>query len=338
MVDSTGSDDADAPDSPRRDPRGYTPGDIVGVALDMDGTAYRDGSVFVETMAYLPFVDGFDVDDAGAAHLRRALLAVAEYGGGPDARRRWERVLRGIDRLGRCGAPFLARGALDGLSRLRSRSTGGAPTLENDPGRATEYPTMREHVLAAYGRFLRGRRPAAVDRAVARVVDRRVRRDADLDAALGRVRRAGGEVYLVTDAPEDVAEAFCRARGLDGVVATRYPVTDGRYTGEFVPVDKATAVARLRRDRGWDYVVAAGDSAVDLGMAPAAEVTLAVAGQGDVTEALADDVVRYRHEALSALGPDRRTAFVDEATTVGEALAAVFDLAGVDPVSKSESG
>jgi hypothetical protein len=55
----------------------------------------------------------------------------------------------------------------------------------------------------------------------------------------------------------------------------------GRYTGEYDPVDKRAALAEIREIRGWDYVVAAGDSAVDAEMAAVADCFLAVDRRGD---------------------------------------------------------
>jgi hypothetical protein len=62
------------------------------------------------------------------------------------------------------------------------------------------------------------------------------------------------------------------------VIGTTYDVHAGRYTGTFKRVDKGSTVERLRADHGWEYVVAAGDSPVDVAMARNANLFLAVDG------------------------------------------------------------
>ncbi len=61
------------------DPLGYEPGDCVGLCLDIDGTVYRSSSVFIETLAFLPYADGITLTPAERRHRRTALTAVAEY-------------------------------------------------------------------------------------------------------------------------------------------------------------------------------------------------------------------------------------------------------------------
>lgn len=48
---------------------------------------------------------------------------------------------------------------------------------------------------------------------------------------LADFRRAGHQLVLTTTTPTDMIEPFAEALGLDGVIATRYEVRDGRYTG-----------------------------------------------------------------------------------------------------------
>lgn len=316
-------------------PLGYTPGDRVGVALDLDGTAYRDGSVFVETMAYLSVgATTLDLDDVDRERLRTAVLAVARYRGGERTRRRWSRALRALSVAGSLGGPTVAGEALERLSRLRAGRTGrgrstGAP---DDPG-GLDYDGMRRRTLGGYGAFLRGRAPATVERATDRLVRERLPTDGRLRAALGRVRAAGGETAFVSDAPAHLVRSHAGTLTDDPPVrATAFEVDAGRYTGDYEPVDKRAALGSLREERGWDYVVAAGDSSVDAAMAEVADCFLAVDGQGDGRRrfggsdpvALADPASLRR-----SLGPDRRAVGVGPEAEVGDALVTVLRAAGV---------
>ncbi len=77
-------------------------------------------------------------------------------------------------------------------------------------------------------------------------------------AVLAEHRRAGRRLVLATTTPADLVGPFARAAGFDDVVATRYAVRDGCYTGgldgEFV-----WAAGKLAAVRRW-----AGNNAVDL--------------------------------------------------------------------------
>lgn len=289
VSDVTGTDES----TEEFDPLAYESGDRVGLCLDVDGTTYRTGSVFVEALAYLPYADAVTLSRSERRHRRTALLAVAGYRSELLARIKWQWTLWVLDALRVGGADSLSETVLTALARRTadhqrdgSRRSSGPPPAPS-PG---AYRSMRQTVLSAYGRLLRGKRATDVERTVADVVARRCPVDPQLRATLDHVvRESETDLYLITDAPEHVATAY--ARNLCGdaarVIGTSYE-TDGRgrYTGRYDPVDKGDAVAQLRADRQWEFVVAAGDSAADATMADAANVFLAVAGQGDLRDRL----------------------------------------------------
>lgn len=284
----------------------------LGVCLDIDGTVYRSGSVFVESLGFLPYAADVSTDDADARHLRTALAAVAEFRGGTVGKVKWLGVFSVLDLLRTAGANRVSEALLDGLVERRAerslegdgRSSGTRPERLR-PRALGDYRSMQRTVLTAYGRFLRGKRAEVVERAVEEIVAERCRVDPGLEALLSDVSAdPAAEVALVTDMPEHVASAYARTLDAEAVVrGTRFETdAEGRYTGRFETVDKGATVARLRADRGWTRVVAAGDSSVDLAMADEAEVFLAVAGQGDISRRLEGDPA----ERVVRVGPGER--------------------------------
>ena len=262
------------------------PGDRIGVCLDVDGTIYRSGSVFVETLGYLPFATDLSIDDADERRLRAALSAVAGYRGGRLARVKWTGVFSILGALSAYGGDDLPEAILARLIDRRSErsadGSGRALSRRNAPG---DYWSMQRDVLAAYGGFLRGRDHRTVERAIEAVVADRCPIDPSIRDVLEEIAPAPEtDLALVTDMPAHVATAY--AEQLSGevpVAATTYEIdADGRYTGRFETVGKNEAVADLRAARDWSHVVAAGDSVADLPMAEEADVFLAVAGQGNI--------------------------------------------------------
>ena len=88
---------------------------------------------------------------------------------------------------------------------------------------------------------------------------------------LAEFRRDGHELVLATTTPVDMIEAFAESLGLDGVIAPRYEVRDGRYTGRldggFVwGLGKLRAARRWAASSGVDlrHCVACSDSVYDL--------------------------------------------------------------------------
>jgi phosphoserine phosphatase len=317
-----------------RTPLGYAPGDRIGLALDLDGTAYRDGSVFVETMAYLA-VGGstLDLDAAGRERLRRAVLEVARYRGGEPTRRRWAWTLRALGLVGTLAGPSLAGDALERIARLRAGwSTRGEVPVATSGTDGLGYVEMGRVVLDGYGEVLRGRDRASVERATDRIVRERLPTDGRLRTVLGRVREVGGEVALVSDAPAHLVRSYAAMLVEDARIrATTFGTEEGRYTGRYEPVDKRAALETLRESRGWDYVLAAGDSAVDAEMAAVADCFLAVAGQGDGhrRSAASNPIPLAAPASLRrALGPDRRTVQVGPNEGLADALVTVLRATG----------
>ena len=75
---------------------------------------------------------------------------------------------------------------------------------------------------------------------------------------LAQFRRDGHQLVLATTTPVDMIEAFAESLGLDGVIATRYEVQDGRYTGR-LDGGFVWGLGKLRAARRW-----AVSSGVDL--------------------------------------------------------------------------
>ncbi len=300
----------------------------VGFCLDIDGTLHRSGSVFVETLAHLGFCGELSLDADERRHRRNVIGTVLEYDAGPAARRRWVRILRGLDALAVVGGRPLADAAVSGLERLHEAvpddpATAPRRGAQRADGDGLDYRTMQRRALEAYGRLIAGRRAETVERAARGIVTQHVETDPGVETAVERLRAAGASVCLVTDAPAHAARAYASELSVPAarVAGTRYHVdADGRYTGAFTLVDKGAAARRFRRAGDWDRLVAAGDAVVDLPMATAADLFLAVAGEGGLPAALdapagpappsSCDVVR--------VGPDRSVgaALVDALETV----------------------
>ena len=139
------------------------------------------------------------------------------------------------------------------------------------------YDRFGENVVSmglarATARVARGRRQEDVRRAAKRAVE-------GLGGLLqpfapqrlAEFRRDGHELVLATTTPVDMIEAFAESLGLDGVIATRYEVRDGRYTGRldggFVwGLGKLRAARRWAASSGVDlrHCVACSDSVYDL--------------------------------------------------------------------------
>jgi len=254
-----------------------------------------------------------DRDGAGPSTARRSAAESSTSGAGstdPGERERRARAERGgVARNGGSGV------AVDERSDRATDAAGDPGDGVADDRRGTRedgtsYPVMRRAVLGEYGAFLAGRRARDVEAAVRRVVVRHLGVDDGWIRLVGRLRSAGAAVHLVTDAPAHVARPYARTVGVDpdAVHATRYRTDgEGRYTGAYDPVDKGVVAREVRAADGVDWLVAAGDSAVDLRMRDAADVFFAVNGEGDLAAELASsrpDVWPVALEAfLAAPGP-----------------------------------
>ena len=76
---------------------------------------------------------------------------------------------------------------------------------------------------------------------------------------LAELRSEGLPIILTTTTPVDMIGPFAEAMGFDGVVATRYEVVDGRYTGR-IEDGFVWGIGKLRAARRW-----ASEHDVDLG-------------------------------------------------------------------------
>jgi phosphoserine phosphatase len=268
------------------------PPSVTGLCLDVDGTLYREGSVFIETVARLPYAP-VDWSAADRAALRRTVGVVGDYHGGRWTARRWRLTLGLVGLLGRVQGTDTAVAALERLRDLQAR----VDDPRSGPARArstADYERMRAAVLETYGAAVAGHRRSTLVAAVEDVLADGDPIDAPTAAAIRALAGPGLEVALVTDMPAHVAEPFAETvLGVPtvAVAATRFETDgDGRLTGGVEPVRKGRAVADLRERRGWARVVAAGDSAPDLAMREHAERFLAVAGQGRIREELPEHV------------------------------------------------
>jgi HAD superfamily hydrolase (TIGR01490 family) len=84
---------------------------------------------------------------------------------------------------------------------------------------------------------------------------------------------AGRDCWIVSASPIEMVDPLARALGMEGAIATRSAVDDGRYTGEldgpFVYGEgKAVAIAALAEEKGYDLQLcySYSDSASDLPM------------------------------------------------------------------------
>jgi HAD superfamily hydrolase (TIGR01490 family) len=95
-------------------------------------------------------------------------------------------------------------------------------------------------------------------------------------------RAAGREVVIVSSSGDEMVSPIGEMLGVDGVIATRMEVEDGSYTGEIAfyayGENKATAIAELARQRGWELAdcYAYSDSATDIPMLAAVGHPVAV--------------------------------------------------------------
>jgi phosphoserine phosphatase len=269
------------------------PAPVTGLCLDVDGTLYRDGSVFIETIARLPHA-AVDWSAADRAALRRTVGVVGDYHGGRWTARRWRLTLGLVGLVGRVGGPDTAVAALERLRELQARVDDPRSGPARDRSTA-DYERMRASVLETYGAAVAGHRRATLVEAVAGVLADGDPVDGPTATTLRELAGPRLEVALVTDMPAHVAEPFAESvLGVPtvAVAATRFGTDgDGRLTGGIEPVRKGRAVAALRERRGWSRVVAAGDSVPDLAMREHAGQFIAVGGQGRIREALPEHAI-----------------------------------------------
>lgn len=138
---------------------------------------------------------------------------------------------------------------------------------------------------------------------------------AGLDEVVRDIRARGERSLVITMSPDFFAERL-RTRGLDEVVASRFPALPFRTpldpAGILTPADKVTAVDRVRRTHGLgrDACVAYGDSGSDVPLFRALAHTVAV-NASESLRALA----RHRYDGddlRDAYQLARRTMAVDQ--------------------------
>ncbi|WP_136690087.1 HAD family hydrolase [Halorhabdus amylolytica] len=309
---------------------GISADDRVALALDVDGTVHRHGSVFVESLALLPYAGDISLDETDRDTLRDVLGSVAAYAGGDRSRRRWLAVIRVCDALAAAGLERPVARLLAGLVRYRARY---ASTSES-AGDAGDYREMQRRILDRYGTFLDGRRRERVERAFQRVLERHFRVDPALRRALADLATVVDlDVVLLTDVPTHIARPYAALLGDDvEVVGTDFATIDGRFIGKYTFVGKGATVDRLRAERGLDYVLAAGDSANDLPMAAAADLLLAVAGRGNLLTELPPEFRSIEVSAVRTTGlpADTDAVLVPRETSVADALRTTVTALGVD--------
>ncbi len=298
------------------------PEDRIGVCLDIDGTIYRSGSVFVETLIRLPDAPGCSFTAGERAQLRTALGTVGRYQGGRMTAWRWRSSLRLVDTLRGLGmettatellARFLAAQAwLDAVTPTR-----GERTSEGD------YETLRSTLLHQYGTAVAGHDRASVVRGVEALFRRLNLITAGVSKVCADARQAGIDLALVTDMPAHIARPYAEMTlggSAQAVVGTKFNVKEDRFTGAFDAVDKGAAVKRLRDRNDWEFVIAAGDTGRDLAMARAADHFIAVSGQGHIRSQLDDPVVLDPNSRSRPNVRDTPTSYVPPEQGLSDAL------------------
>ncbi|ERH04815.1 MAG: phosphoserine phosphatase [Halorubrum sp. J07HR59] len=286
----------------------------TGLCLDIDGTLYRGGSVFVEALPWLAGASWTRASDR--AHLRATVGAVAHHHGGQLREVATRGLLSGVDTLRAAGADQAAKTALETLSGLPTPSADG--DAQSDRGRER----LRERLLTEYGAAVADR-PAAVIRRSLEAVFRNEPAEPvpslpdQLVTTLSDIATTGVDIALVTDAPAHVARAFAdsttRLDGIVTIVGTRYDRVDGVFTGEFTRIHKGDIIAELADRQGWDRVIAGGDTARDLAMAKPADRFIAVEGHGDIRGRITP-----RDETTRIEGAE--TAFIPRGQRLGPVL------------------
>lgn len=259
----------------------------VGLCLDIDGTLYRGGSVFVEALPWLAGAAWTQSTDR--THLRAAVAAVMRHYGGPLQEVATRGLLSAVDGLRVLGCNQTAEAALKMLSELSGPNANGNGDTELYESREREH--LRELLLSEYGAAVADRPVTIVRRSLATVFHHR--RDGAVPSLPDRLVTTLSEiatddvgVALVTDAPAHVAQAFTEGTAelndAVSVVGTQYDRVDGVFTGDFTRVDKGEVITELADRRGWDWVIAGGDTTRDLAMAQRADRFIAVEGHGDI--------------------------------------------------------
>jgi hypothetical protein len=270
----------------------------TALCLDIDGTLYRDGSVFIESISYLPFVQSGHWSPTDRRMLRRAVGLVGGYYGNIWTEKRWQMTLRVVDILQRTGNNKLALSLLDTLRELQARLN-SVITSEyslNSPSTGN-YNEMRISLLNKYAKAITTHHRADVRTAVENAISRCTLIDDTTATALEDITTSlsSSELVLITDMPTLIAEMFASeaiAAPVETVVATKFETDQrNRFTGEFQSINKSKMIKVLNKRYNWDRVIAAGDTVRDLEMQSTADQFIAVSGQGRIDEHLQEPYV-----------------------------------------------
>ncbi|ERG89422.1 MAG: hypothetical protein J07HX5_01580, partial [halophilic archaeon J07HX5] len=96
----------------------YSCDDRVGLCVDIDGTLYRRGSVFVEAASAFA-VQSPVLERPARSQLREAIGLVGEFHGSAATRWRWKQTLRGLEGLRQHAGRQTAGQTFQLLQRLR---------------------------------------------------------------------------------------------------------------------------------------------------------------------------------------------------------------------------
>lgn len=266
----------------------------IGVCLDIDGTLYRSGSAFVESLIRMPDAPNCSFTATERAQLREALGIVGRYQGGRATSWRWRFGLRLVDVFRALGMTVIAKRVLARLLAAQAWLDSVTPACGGDRTPKGGYQELRMALLQQYGTVIAGHDSTTVTRSVKSLFQQLRPITPGIPAVCADAHRAGVSVALVTDMPDHVVKPYAETilpGSVQAVVGTDFETDSNQFTGTFDPVDKRAAVAQLRDRYGWEFVIAAGDTGRDLPMATTADHFIAVSGQGNIRTHLNDPVV-----------------------------------------------
>lgn len=265
----------------------------TALCLDIDGTLYRGGSVFIESLSYLPFVQSGHWSPTDRHVLRQAIGLVGRYYGNAWTEKRWQITLRIVDLLQRIGTDEIALSSLDTLREFQTQlnSVIDPEYTFNSPS-ASDYDEMRISLLTTYAKAITTHHQSELRTAINDIISRCTLIDKTTATALEDISTSSSslDIILITDMPTTIAETFASEAieaPIQTTVATRFETDQTeRFTGEFHSINKSEMLTTLDEQHDWDRIVAAGDTVRDLRMRSIADRFIAVSGQGQINEYL----------------------------------------------------
>lgn len=303
----------------------------IGVCLDIDGTLYRSGSAFVETLIRMPDVPNCSFTATERAQLREALGIVGRYQGGRATAWRWRSSLRLVDVFRALGMTVMAERVLARLLAAQAWLDSVTPARGGDRTPKGGYEELRTALLHQYGTVIAGHDSTTVTRGVKSLFQQLKPITPGMPAVCADARQAGVGMALVTNMPEHVAQPYAETilpGSVQAVVGTDFETDGNQFTGTFDPVDKRAAVAQLRDRYGWKFVIAAGDTGRDLPMATTADHFIAVSGQGNIRTHLNDPVVLDTDDQSLPHMRDVAVSYVPPEQELSGALRLILGAAG----------